>query len=250
LADVAHRIVLEALGRAAARPDGLPLFAAEPGAGLFAATATGKQAARRCRDDGLLRVVRGKDPRQVCAITDKGLAFLIGQADPRTALEVLVEAVRAREAQLDEIAGHVRREQEQFADLASAARAALDRLAGGRPAEPDHPPELSADAVREQLAGWHASAALGDCPLPELFRRLRPVLPRLTIGQFHDRLRRMHQEQAVYLHPWTGPLYQMPEPSLALLVGHEIAYYASLRDAPGSANGAARGGPFRERNDP
>ena len=28
---------------------------------------------------------------------------------------------------------------------------------------------------------------------------------------------------------WTGPLYAIPEPPLALLVGHEIAYYASPR---------------------
>ena len=31
------------------------------------------------------------------------------------------------------------------------------------------------------------------------------------------------------VHPWTGPMYEMPEPSFALLVGHEVAYYASYR---------------------
>jgi hypothetical protein len=86
-------------------------------------------------------------------------------------------------------------------------------------------------AIRQQLAAWHESGALGDCPLPELFRRLRPCSPRLTIGQFHDRLRRMVQQEAIYLHPWTGPLYELPEPAYALLVGHEVAYYASLRAA-------------------
>jgi len=81
--------------------------------------------------------------------------------------------------------------------------------------------------IRELLAAWHD--ALSDCPLPELYRRLRAESPRLTIGQFHDRLRRMHQDEQIYLHPWTGPLYAIPEPAFALLVGHEIAYYASLR---------------------
>jgi hypothetical protein len=51
----------------------------------------------------------------------------------------------------------------------------------------------------------------------------------LSIGQFHDVLRRLHERDQVYLHPWTGPLYAMPEPQVALLVGHEIAYYASIR---------------------
>ena len=68
-----------------------------------------------------------------------------------------------------------------------------------------------------------------DCPLPELYRRLRDVHPALTIGQFHDGLRRLHEQEQVYLHPWTGPLYAMPEPAFALLIGHEVAYYASAR---------------------
>jgi hypothetical protein len=51
----------------------------------------------------------------------------------------------------------------------------------------------------------------------------------VTIGQFHDGLRRLHDGATIYLHPWTGPLYELPEPRFALLVGHEIAYYASSR---------------------
>ena len=53
--------------------------------------------------------------------------------------------------------------------------------------------------------------------------------PSLTIGQFHDSLRRLHEMEKIYLHPWTGPLYEIPEPACALLVGHEVAYYASVR---------------------
>ncbi len=65
--------------------------------------------------------------------------------------------------------------------------------------------------------------------MPELYRQAQGRLPRLTIGQFHDVLRRLYNEGQVYLHPWTGPLYDLPEPPQALLVGHEVAYYASLR---------------------
>lgn len=86
--------------------------------------------------------------------------------------------------------------------------------------------------VSDQLAAWVDVGSLGDCPLPELFRRLQVHDADLTIGVFHDRLRLLHQGGKIYLHPWTGPLYEMPEPAYALLVGHEIAYYASLRDPP------------------
>src|SRR5260370_507805 len=72
-------------------------------------------------------------------------------------------------------------------------------------------------------------AASGDCPLPELFRRLNDSHRDLSIGVFHDGLRQLHEQHRVYLHPWTGPLYELPEPPFALLIGHEIAYYASAR---------------------
>jgi hypothetical protein len=71
--------------------------------------------------------------------------------------------------------------------------------------------------------------ALGDCPLPELFREVLAIAPTITVGQFHDGLRTLLEREQIYLHPWSGPLYGLPEPTLALLVGHEVAYYASVR---------------------
>ena len=87
-----------------------------------------------------------------------------------------------------------------------------------------------AAAVLARLADWAASANAGeDCPLPELYRGLSVLDPPPTIGAFHDCLRQLHADGAVYLHPWTGPLYALPEPACALLVGHGVAYYASPR---------------------
>ena len=60
----------------------------------------------------------------------------------------------------------------------------------------------------------------------ELCRQAQKESPTLTIGSFHDGLRHLHEQQKIYLHPWTGPLYDLPEPSYALLIGHEVAYYA------------------------
>lgn len=84
---------------------------------------------------------------------------------------------------------------------------------------------LQENAVLDCLYNW--AERLADCPLPELYR----VLPASTwtIGAFHDVLRALLQQQRIWLHPWTGPLSEIPEPALALLVGHEVAYYASLR---------------------
>jgi hypothetical protein len=82
-------------------------------------------------------------------------------------------------------------------------------------------------ALLEHLDRWAAANASEDCSLPELYRFATAAVPGLSIGAFHDTLRALQDAGTIYLHPWTGPLYDIPEPPYALLVGHEVAYYAS-----------------------
>src|SRR5262249_32913082 len=107
LADKSTQTVLEALRRAAADPAGVPLHASKQAPGLFAATAAARPLARRCVDEGLLRVVRtetrGKAAQEYCAITEKGLHHLLRQTSPRQVLEDLVRVLEAREAQVAEL---------------------------------------------------------------------------------------------------------------------------------------------------
>jgi hypothetical protein len=42
-------------------------------------------------------------------------------------------------------------------------------------------------------------------------------------------LRRLHADRRIALQPWTGPLHELPEPGLALLQGHSLAFYASTQ---------------------
>lgn len=95
------------------------------------------------------------------------------------------------------------------------------------PSDAETANDLSA-AIVAQLSEW--SGTVGeDCPLPKLFQCLVERDHQSTIGEFHDSLRKLYAEKAIYLHPWTGPLYALPEPTYALLAGHNIAYYASIR---------------------
>ncbi len=84
-------------------------------------------------------------------------------------------------------------------------------------------------AVLSFLAQWQRSGASGDCPIPELYRQATAAAPCLSVGLFHDGLRSLYDQERIYLHPWTGSLHELPDPACALLVGHEVAYYASLR---------------------
>ncbi len=246
MADKSTPLILDALTRAAADPTGLPLHGGKNAPGLFAATAPARQAAQRCKEDQFLRVVRtekrGKSVQEICAITDKGLEYLLRQVHPRQVLENLVRAVEARQEQLDGLLACAQQTQANLDDLKRIAEKILRSLDGkerienvhaawcGRnaaagPKEPDLAPLVLAPLVQ-----LRASGAIEDCALPELYRRVQGAVPGLGLGRFHDTLRQLHEERKLYLHPWTGPLSELPEPACALLVGHEVAYYASIRD--------------------
>lgn len=236
LTDRLTPLLLEALGRAAAEPDGLPLHGGKAAPCLFTATPAGKQAAQRCKDDGLLQTLRteakGKTATEFCAITEKGLAFLLAQVNPKQVLEDFIRSLDARQEQMNRLLDAARHMQGSLEALKVAAEKVLQHAA--RPTSVGPSPSSNGSpswtfAVIAHLTRWHDSGASEDCALTELYAEARKAAPGLTIGQFHDGLRALQQQQRIYLHPWTGPLYDLPEPALALLVGHEIAYYASIR---------------------
>ncbi len=234
MADRSTQLVLDALSRAAADAAGVPLLGNKTTPGLFATTATGKSIARRCLDEDLLRVVRtetrGKSSVDICTITDKGLAHVLGQLSPRQVLEDFIRALEAKQSQVGELLMIARQMQAGIDALKLSAERVLRQLQQSTAI-----PAPSVNGSGHETESWVEAvlAYLGrrseDCPLPELFREAQRSAPTLTIGRFHDALRRLIDRGQIYLHPWTGPLYALPEPAMALLVGHEIAYYASKR---------------------
>jgi hypothetical protein len=242
LGDKSTAVVLAALGQAAANPEGQPLHGSKAQPGLFAGTPVGRLAARRCLDEGLLQVLRtetrGKTALDLCAITDKGLAYLLSQVSPRQVLEDFVRALEARDAQAGELLQAVGHMRSTLEGLKASAEKVLHQL--GQTEKADRAgPSCNGTRSEETLPGvpailvalkqWQDSVGSEDLPLPDLCRQAQQVAGPLSIGLFHDGLRQLHEEEHIYLHPWTGPLYAMPEPHFALLIGHEIAYYASLR---------------------
>lgn len=236
MADVS--IMVEALSLALAHPEGLPLLSSKQQPGLFPASAPGKAAATEARAGNFLRVLRtetrGRSSVELLVLADAGLAWLQARRDPRPALQALAEALASHQQQFASLASHFGQQQEKLADLLEVIRAALALVAQPAPApmptaspEPAAGPSLSEVALRH-LRAWRDAGHLGDCPMHVLWRELSSS--GASIGEFHDALRQLSQSHRIYLHPWTGPLYELPEPALALLVGHEIAYYVSLRD--------------------
>jgi hypothetical protein len=246
LSDKATEIITAALRRAAVDAAGLPLHAGRS-QGLFAKSAPGKKAAQLCKSQGYLQIVRtenrGRTVHEICAITEKGLAYLLLQVSPKQVLEDLVRALHSQHAPVGELVATVRHWQASIDACKSLVNKVLYQgcengwIGANGKAEKviaSHPSpateELWIDlrqAILTRLHEWRESDAAGDCPLPELFRLVQRDW--VTIGQFHDQLRALHEQQQIYLHSWTGPLHEIPEPALALLAGHGIAYYASIR---------------------
>jgi DNA-binding PadR family transcriptional regulator len=264
VADKITQQITDALTRAAANPNGLPLYGSKSDPGLFPNTAGVKPAAQKCLADGLVRAIgtdaKGKTPRDLYALTDPGWEFLLAQVNPKQVLEDFVRVLEAQQGEVGELLDTARRMADSLQGLKDAVARVLPNVSVGRVVAPVSrgplaasraPPEAAsgprlmaqedsvallespsqtdlAPTILARLADW-SGAAGEDCPLPELFRSLSLLDPPPTIGEFHDCLRRLHADGSLYLHPWTGPLYALPEPAYALLVGHNVAYYASLR---------------------
>lgn len=236
MADRSSQLMLQALSRAAAESSAVPLFAGRSSAGLFPTTAAGKQAAQRCRDEGYLLEAGAQGTAILCVLSDKGRAFLLGQLSPREVLEDFVRVLEAREHQttqlLDQV-GHLRASLESMRQhltpvLEQVSRQQESDTLNGlfenfhqAAPKPEAPDDLTPRIV-EVLGRWTKP---DDCTLPELFRQCGAT----ALGAFHDALRRLDAQGRIHLHPWTGPLYAIPEPSFALLVGHAVAYFASLK---------------------
>lgn len=247
MADKSTRLILEALSRAAAEPAGLSLYAQKSEPGLFPAGSVARIAADRAKADGLLEVVqseaRGRAVRELCVLTDKGRRFLADQSSPRQVLEDFVRVLEDRQAAVAELSASVTRMAAGLEAIRATVEQVIPRLTDhhhtngtamnaifipARPSVPAASDALIAD-VKARLSEWHAATGSSqDCPLPDLYRKLESK-NQVSVGLFHDALRQLHDDHQLYLHPWTGPLYALPEPAFALLVGHEVAYYASIR---------------------
>src|SRR5207248_1846195 len=91
VADKSFQLILDALNRASLHPEGVAVHGNKAAPGLFPATALGKQAAQRSKEEGLLRTVsteqRGKTVHEKCAITDQGLDHMLRHCTPKIVLE-------------------------------------------------------------------------------------------------------------------------------------------------------------------
>jgi hypothetical protein len=71
------------------------------------------------------------------------------------------------------------------------------------------------------------SGAPNGCALPELFEAMREKQSTLSNTAFHDGLRRLQEQRALRLVPFTGPPPELLQPEYALFDGTALFYHAT-----------------------
>ncbi len=195
-------------------------------------------------------------------ITPRGMAHLLKETSPRQVVEQLLRSIEQRALQLVQLTESVQSCRSSLDALRIVVEHLQKLLPNQIPAQPvpvlspELPSSVSsqktwaqsrisaavwgslptesidstqvavvAEPLLQQLEQWQKQNPNADCPLPALFHRLQQSMPFLSIGLFQDQLRQLHQQGAIQLHPWTGPLTEIPDPALAMMAGHALVYY-------------------------
>lgn len=178
---------------------------------------------RSARPGGAHRAERAAADTLLCTITAAGRDHLFASESPRLLLEDLLRATESEAEVLHQLRAACGRHLELLERRSADIRATLGRLEGFDPA--------LAAAIEHALKAHQQSGRPGATSLAELYRSLTAADGKPSIGQFHDCLRSLHRAGTIRLAPWTGPLYQLPQPQLGLLIGHEVLYYVDLARA-------------------
>ncbi|MFO0946625.1 MAG: hypothetical protein U1D30_11865 [Planctomycetota bacterium] len=217
---VSDESVCAVLRRLFAGPEPMRVFSSGQTPGLFPSNAV---ANRRLLESILdMGFVELSDAGSECRLTESGRSWLLEKESPRVLLEDLLRASELQGDELRRMSMTLEEMRGQFQRQSGEIRAVLGSLAG----EVNLP--RTDQWIETLLANHEHTASAADRSLAELFFDLRRTSPRLTVGQFHDAIRSLHEAGRIRLSPWTGPLYQLPEPGLALLIGHEVLYYVRL----------------------
>jgi hypothetical protein len=217
--------------------------------GLFPGrTGHGGAAAAQALREGLLEVVRtetkGKTTIEWVRVTPRGVDFLHEHESPLRALHELRAALRHAQQQdlpawlgglreaLGELNARLTVEAEGWTQrlltLEQRVGESLRRLEASGPLLPREVIESvpwAIDALN-YLDRRRRSGAPAECALPELFAAVVRHHPDLSIGAFHEGLRRLHEHRALLLAPAASPA-DLTQPEFALFDGADVFYFAA-----------------------
>lgn len=228
--------LLPVLRRLLAQPEGRRLYGSGRSPGLFPSRSVGSERiVADLNERGFITLVDPENDRQgpTALLTAEGRRWLVDHDSPRELLEDLLRVGEDQRDILRELATLLAEHERRLERQRQAVAAVLTRLASETAA--DSPCEALALQI---LAVRDPRGELAVRSFADLYEEIRLRQPGLSIGAFHDAIRRLYDQSKIRLCPWTGPLYELPQPALALLIGHEVLYYVQLtRDTLSQTHG-------------
>lgn len=220
--------LVAALRRLALEPEPIRLYATAKSVGLFQTRAArSRRLVEQLVANKFVQIEGNDEKTQTVRITEEGRTCLLESENPWILLEDLLRATEAQCDLLRKWENFWVRQRDTLEQQCLGIRRVLQRVEEQRAAE-----QFVDGALVNAVEEWMANPALAERPadptLSELFEAMKVRRPELTIGQLHDVLRILQADGRLCLRPWTGPLYQLPEPGAALLIGHEVLYYVHV----------------------
>jgi hypothetical protein len=258
-------LVLEAMERALADPTPRKLHGTKANPGIFlASSAAAKVAAQLCLERGLIAPCDQQRTKSkavtLYGLAPAGIAYLLEHDPLRQLLTATHDAVARLARTSADCQQTLASVQQQAAQLQEVVQRAATRLeppnmekmlaavqtarneggtaAAGKPADAsvpagspaapgtsNDPSSKLADELQQHVQQHKRQSPLRPLDLPQLFRFARSRQPALSLGQFHDLVRRLSDAGRIRLSPFTQAMYQLPDPQCAMIVGREIMYY-------------------------
>lgn len=241
-------LLLDALKTALAAPIEHRLFQSGKLPGLFRSRyGPPAEAALFAIQEGLFETVRTEAKGRLIVewvrATPKGVGFVHDHDSPKAVLSELKQLIGETRGGIplwmSDVRTEIARLTTQFEERTREMTAKLDEL--GRRVDAalrriDAAPKLADPLARlipwgetalEYLDRRSAAGAGGPCSLVELFHAVRPSVPALTVPEFHDGLRRLHDTRAVRLCGTSAFPGVSADPEFAILVGAELCSFVS-----------------------
>lgn len=241
-------LLLDAVKIALADPRDHRLFQSGKLPGLFRSRyGPPAEAALYAIKEGLFETVRTEAKGRLIVewvrATPKGVGFVHDHDSPKAVLGELKQLIGDTRGGIPVWMADVRTEiarlTTQFEERTREMTARLDELARRVDAalrRIDTAPKLAdpvaklvpwGESALEYLDRRAATGAGGPCSLGELFHAVRQTVPSLTVPQFHDGLRRLHDTRAVRLSGHSALPGLRTDPEYAMLVGSELCSFVS-----------------------
>jgi hypothetical protein len=185
--DKSQQLMIDALTVAMAEPAGCALHGAKSQRALFATSVPAKRAAERCKELGYLQTVRtesaGKKNVEICQISEKGIAFLLNELNPKQVMEAFTRTVEERGQEVGRLIQAAQDCQTTLLALKNQVEKVLVKV------QPTPAPVAAPSAngcgpwkthALGYLSQFQQSKPSEDCPLPELYRQAQQTVPSLT----------------------------------------------------------------------